>query len=212
MEEVEFTAAGSVSSDGESKPEGAVTFEEVTAGFDGKAPGGRHHTAYKSLCFAIAASLIGVCFRLAGIHLFEAVFWFCSIFYLVVFLLDRFVLFRHKIAETPYGSIYYSVFCGDLLIQFPELDYKNGKVFWNTFTYSPPSVFFNSRNTYIETYVERIKRNPVAWLKHLFYCNLEDEYLMQIKSIPNSSKELLNKLEWYNSQKGKYYNLFTQST
>lgn len=89
MEEVAFMAAGSVSNDEESKPEGVFAFKEAAAGFNGKAPG-RYHTAYKSLCFAIAASLLGVCFRLDGIHLFEAVFWFCSIFYLVVFLLDRF--------------------------------------------------------------------------------------------------------------------------
>lgn len=207
MEEVAFMAAGSVSNDEELKPEGVVTFEEVVTSFDGKAPRGRHHTAYKSLFFAIAASLIGVGFRLAGIHLFETVFWFCSIFYLVMFLLTRFSLCRHKIAETQYGSIYYSAFFGGLFIQFPKLDHETGKVFWSTLTYSPPTMFHNS----CDTYVEHIKRNPVTWLKYLFYCDLEDEYLMKIKNTPNSSKELLNMLEWCNSQKDKYYTLFTQA-
>lgn len=188
-------------------PTGVVTFEEVAKCFDGTIPRGRYYSAYVFLWIAIATLFLGIYIHTTENYIFESILWFCNLLCFCLFLFIRFRIFGHKIVDTPYGSISCSIFSGDLFISFPKLNHKNSKVFWDYLIYESG---MPTLHNYHNTYIERIKRNPMLWLKHLFYRELENECLDQINSIPNSSKELLDKLEWYNSQKDKYYNLFTQ--
>jgi len=192
-------------------PAGVITFEEIARCFDGNTPKGRYYPAYVFLWIAIAIVFLGVYIHSTWNYFFEAILWFCSLLCFGLFFFIRFRIFGSKIVDTPYGSISCNISSGDLFISFPALDHETGKVFWSYFIYSPPLTFCDSHNKYRNIYIERIKRNPTAWLKHQFYRELESECLEEIKSIPNSSHYLRNKWGWYNLQKDKYYNLFAQS-
>lgn len=192
-------------------PTGVVTFEEASECFDGNMPKGRYYPAYVFLWITIVIVFLGVYIHSKGNYVFETILWLCSFLCFGLFLFIRFGFFGRKIVDTPYGSILCSIFFSDLFISFPKLDYETGKVSWSYFIYSSPLALCDYHNKYRNIYIESIKRNPTAWLKHQFYRELESECLEEIKSIPNSSHYLRNRWEWYNLQKDKYYNLFTQS-
>lgn len=194
------------------RPSGVVTFEEASERFDGKVPFFKGFSIWHFLlCFSLAL-LSFVVYRTVTGKLLEndAILWlFGAGGALASFVISLGI----RVTNTPYGSIsrvlqcYWPVFFYEF--RYPALSPETGKVRWRTVANSQLGIQNDDAYTFYE---QKMKQNPVLWLKYVFYRDQAYDWMKKMEGMDVPPKEFQDNFEWYDSQAEKHYNLFINAT
>lgn len=184
------------------QPAGVLTFEDVASKFNGE-PASRDNKEF-IICLVILAAII-----LAGIILgfkhpervLEIIFvvaLFATVLIGVPLLASDVTL-----AETPYGEIY----CCDAIsrITYPSVDAYSGRARYKGAKFQEN---LGVRDAAQDFYKNQIKNNPALLLKYMFYREQAEKLENILKGLPKPPAPEQEQLEWYTSQRDRYYDLF----
>ena len=194
------------------RPSGAVTFEEAVERFDGKVPFFKGFSICHLLFFfSLTMLAFAVYYAVIGQPLENNAV--LGIFGAGGTLASFVISLGIRVANTPYGSIsrvlqcYWLVFFYEF--RYPSLSPETGKVRWRTVANSQLGIKNDDAYT---LYEQKMKQNPVLWLKYMFYRDQAHGWKIKMEGMDVPPKEFKENFEWCDSQATEYYSLFINAT